>query len=311
MMNDIPLAGGPGFSLPPYHLLTSRRRIPPFDLAQPYDYLVASDCILMRVPYLGTLMDLPVIPCDIRGLAPWASWCEGAADARETGREEMEVVQPFAPLYHIVRPGEPPPPLDTGRLYEYLVARSGVFLRAERYGFEVLMPVSPPCRLSGLADLQPYLRLSYPRVGPELVTLMLERARAQTTDGVRYDERLFYLLLREGVWEVLEPEQEQQAGLVKPKDERLPAKLGVFAEAHSHHTMSAFFSPKDDADEKWSGFYAVLGRITSEPEIRLRVVVDSYRWPCPADLLFDLPAGVRDALWHEPHAAAARSNERW
>lgn len=203
------------------------------------------------------------------------------------------------------------PPPDARRLYEYLIAGNGVFLRAERYGIDVLMPVSPPCELVGLAALVPSILLSFPRVGPELVTFMLDRACAQTRDGVHFDERLFYLLLREGRWEVFEPEQEQRVGRVEPKDKRLPAQLGVFAEAHSHHTMPAFFSPTDDDDERWSGFYAVLGRITTEPEVCLRVVVDGYRWHVPAQVLFDLPPGVHDAPMKSPRTRLARSVSNW
>ena len=299
--------------VPHYHLLRSRRRIPPFDRLQPADYIVAGDGILMRVPYMGMLMDFPVVGCAIRGLAPWATWCEGVVGASGAGEEDDEpsVEQPFTPLYHLVRKGWPLPPLDPRRMYEYAVAGNGVFLRAERYGIEVLMPVSPPCELVGLAQLSQSIRLSFPRIGPELLTGMFERARAQTQDGVQFDERLFYLLLREGRWEVFEPEQEQREGRVKPRDRQLAARLGVFAEAHSHHTMPAFFSETDDDDERWSGFYAVLGRITTEPEVCLRLVVDDYRWRCPAGVLFDLPPGVHDTLLKAPGALLERSVEQW
>lgn len=280
---------------PRYHLLTSHRQ-PPFERGQRADYVVAGDGVLMRVPYMGMLMDFPVVPCTIRGLVPWTTWRAGEPGVDEAGlEEEPGPLQPFAPRYHVLN-RDAPPPLDETRIFEYLVAGNAIFLRARRRGIEVLLPISPPCELVGLQPLDPYVDSPYPRVGSDLVAHMFERARAQTEDGHHYQERLFYLLWREGRWEVLEPEQEQQSGQVHPIDKSLASQLGVFCEAHSHHTMSAFFSSTDDSDEQWFGVYAVLGRITTRPEIRTRVVVDCYQWQCPAEVFFDLPAGVRDCV---------------
>ncbi len=289
---------------PRYHLLTSQSP-PPFDERQLCDYVVAGDGVLMRVPYMGMLMDFPVVPCSIRGLFPWTTWSEGEPGAFEVcAEEESGPVQPFAPRYHVLT-GNAVPPLDETRIFEYLIAGNGVFLRTRRRGIEVLLPISPPCELVGLLPLAPYVDSPYPLVGPELVRHMFDRARAQTEDGVHYEERLFYLLWREGRWEVFEPEQEQRSGRVEPIDKGLAARLGVFAEAHSHHTMPAFFSTTDDSDEKWFGVYAVLGHITTRPEMRTRVVVDCYRWQCPAEVFYDLPPGVRDGVGAEVRARVA------
>jgi PRTRC genetic system protein A len=298
---------------PHYHLLTSRRKIPPFDLTQVADYIVAGDGVLMRIPYLGILMDVPVVACPIRGLAPWATWCEGLVGAHAGDAPEGEddgSDQPFAPLYHILHE-RLIPPLDRGRLYEYLVAGNGVFVRAELRGIEVLMPISPPCELVGLTCVEPYVRLPYPRVGPEIVERLLARALEQATDDKGFNEILFYLLRGEGAWEVVEPEQVQSRYSVEPVDKGLAARLGVIAEVHSHHTMRAFFSGTDDDDEKWSGIYCVLGHITSHPELCVRVVIDGYSWPCPASLVFDLPAGVVDASREVPDQGRRRRGWRW
>jgi len=40
----------------------------------------------------------------------------------------------------------------------------------------------------------------------------------------------------------------------------------------------------------------VLGRIFEQPEIRVRLCVHGYAWRLPASLVFELPAGVHDAL---------------
>jgi len=246
----------------------------------------------MRVPYMGMLMDFPVVHCSIRGLVPWTTWGEGDADAEE---EEPGPAQPFAPRYHVLS-GDEVPPVDTAVIYEYFIAGNGVYLRARRRMIEVLLPISPPCELVGLQHLGPYVTSRYPRIGPELVRSLFDRARAQTVDGIHYDERLFYLLWQKQGWAVVEPEQDQQSGRVEPIDKGEAARLGVFVEAHSHHTMAAYFSGTDDLDETWFGVYAVLGRITTRPELRVRVVVDGYAWECSAAAFFDLPPGVRDCL---------------
>jgi len=284
---------------PRYHLLTSRRHVPPFDRGQPADYIIAGDGILMRILSMGMLMDVPITSCTIRGLAPWATYA--SADEATNAQEEEGEPQPCAPCYHLVD-GSPIPPLDPTRFYEYLIAGNGVFLRTERRGIEIVMPVSPPCELVGLVPVTPGIGFPYPRISRPLVEEMLARARAQTRDGMHYDEQLFYLLYHQGRWEILEPEQVQSVGHVEPQEKTLAASLGVWCEVHSHHQMAAFFSATDDRDEQWFGLYAELGRITTMPEIRLRIVVDGCLWPIPASWVYDLPEGVTDALLADDRA---------
>jgi PRTRC genetic system protein A len=285
----------PARGAPAYHVLRSRSEAIPFDGTHQADYVVAADGIFMRIPYMGMLMHFPVVPCSIRGLAPSVYWCEGEAGAR-VPEEKPRREQPFAPLYHVLD-GTEMPPLDPGRLYEYLIAGNGVFLRARKRFGEVVMPISAPCELVGLQRVEPGLWMPYPRVEAGVVEHMLGRARDQTREGGGFDEILFYLLRREDRWEVIEPEQDQSPSRCAARDKHLAARLGVFTEVHSHHTMDAYFSDTDDGDEKWSGIYCVLGRITTRPELRVRVAIDSYVWAtCPASAVFDMPPQVHDAL---------------
>jgi PRTRC genetic system protein A len=299
----------PGCSAPAYHLLRTRSDTFPFDCTQPADYVVAADGIFMRIPYMGMLMHVPVVSCSIRGLAQSAYWCEGLVGAH-VPEEKPRREQPFAPLYHVLD-GKEIPLLDPKRLYEYVIAGNGVFLRARKRFGEVLMPISEPCELVGLQTVMPYLRLPYPRIGPDIVEHMLRRSLEQTTDGEHFQEILFYILQKEEGWEVIEPEQEQEPGRVEARDKTLAARLGIFVEVHSHHRMDAFFSDKDDSDERWTGIYGVIGRITTQPELRVRVVVDSYTWEeCPSCLVFDLPPNVHDALAHL-HEKRNERRRRW
>lgn len=285
---------------PAYHLLTSRSDAFPFDLLQLADYVVAGDGVFMRIPYMGMLMHIPVVSCSLRGLACSTSWCEGLVGAH-VPEEKPKRIQPFAPLYHILD-GTEIPPLDSKRFYEYLIAGNGVFLRARKRFGEVLMPISQSCDLVGLQKVEPYLRLPYPRIGRDIVEYMLRRSLEQIGAGQKgYDEILFYILQQDGEWVVIEPDQEQTPSSVEAKDKGQASRLGVYIEVHSHHTMRAYFSPTDDSDEKWTGVYGVLGRITTRPELRVRIAVDSYLWEtCPASLVFDLPEQVHDALPEAP-----------
>lgn len=62
----------------------------------------------------------------------------------------------------------------------------------------------------------------------------------------------------------------------------------LYAEIHSHHTMPAFFSATDDASEKATGLYGVVGRVDRDPPQAL------FRYACggvfrhlPAEALFE------------------------
>jgi len=69
----------------------------------------------------------------------------------------------------------------------------------------------------------------------------------------------------------------------------------TLVEAHSHHAMDAYFSATDDADEQGFRLYVVLGRIFTQPCVRVRVGVYGYFFAIPATLLFELPPSIVDA----------------
>lgn len=50
--------------------------------------------------------------------------------------------------------------------------------------------------------------------------------------------------------------------------------------------MPAYFSQTDNADEQGARLYAVIGRLDSEPEIRLRVGVYGYWQALPLTAVF-------------------------
>ncbi|MCA9947692.1 MAG: Mov34/MPN/PAD-1 family protein, partial [Anaerolineales bacterium] len=60
----------------------------------------------------------------------------------------------------------------------------------------------------------------------------------------------------------------------------------ILCDLHSHGHMSAFFSQTDDADEQSARLFAVIGKLDTEPEIRLRVGVYGYWQPLPVTAVF-------------------------
>jgi hypothetical protein len=72
----------------------------------------------------------------------------------------------------------------------------------------------------------------------------------------------------------------------------------VLCELHSHGNMRAFWSRTDDADEQGARVYAVIGRLDTAPEIRIRVGVYGYWHPLPVTAVFTGAGGFTD-LYHE------------
>jgi hypothetical protein len=60
----------------------------------------------------------------------------------------------------------------------------------------------------------------------------------------------------------------------------------VFCDLHSHGNMAAFWSRTDDEDEQSARLFAVIGRLDTEPEIRLRVGLYGYWRPLPVTAVF-------------------------
>lgn len=63
-----------------------------------------------------------------------------------------------------------------------------------------------------------------------------------------------------------------------------------FAEFHSHHTMDAYFSGTDNANENMTQFYGVWGKIKQEdPKIAFRWVCGDKKVDIDPSVLFDIP----------------------
>ena len=60
----------------------------------------------------------------------------------------------------------------------------------------------------------------------------------------------------------------------------------IICDLHSHGNMCAFFSQTDNADVQGARLYAVIGKLDSDPEMRLRVGVYGYWLALPLTAVF-------------------------
>jgi PRTRC genetic system protein A len=189
--------------------------------------------------------------------------------------------------HHIYRGGELPP--LTARAYDYVLAGNGLFKRAESEHIKALIPVAL-ARVAGLPDLGQVLRISvHPgRIPERLLQAILDDARRRARIG----REQMYLLQMDGA-RVRTVRPAQRASGVSISY-RAGERDSVVCDLHSHHNMSAFFSGTDNHDEQGFRFYAVIGKVLTRPEIRLRLGVYGDFIYLPVELLFTGPGPFVD-----------------
>lgn len=182
-----------------------------------------------------------------------------------------------------------------GKLYDYILAGNGVFIRALGAHLEACIPVSE-CEVRGLTPIEPFALLSTARVPPNYLRSMLRLS--QSVCMPRDREALFHLiwLPEEDRWRLDMPDQIATATGVRPCEDGAGSSYQrALIEVHSHHSMAAFFSGQDDADEQGFRIYGVLGEIFTTPKLRVRVGCYGYFWELPAEAIFELPEEIEDA----------------
>ena len=213
----------------------------------------------------------------------------------------------FIPVnYLIAKPGQALPPLesagDTGRLYEYVMTARGLMLRGKRDRIEVVMPWTGPVR--GLREVEPHLRIDAPPVPAEIVHQIFEQSKTARGPCGEVIEALFNLCRgpEGGRWELIKPEQTARTGSVRPDRSGSGSSYRrALIEVHSHHDLpiGARFSGTDDSEENGFRIYAVVGHVSTKPEIRVRVGMFGQFWETPAGLVFELPPYVTDCVTRE------------
>ncbi|MCI0580176.1 MAG: hypothetical protein L0332_18000 [Chloroflexi bacterium] len=187
------------------------------------------------------------------------------------------------------RSGQELPPYDA-LAYQYLLAGNGVFIRLQTTFFHSLIPIAT-CAVRGLAPLHFYFQLQVPRI-PErlLATVLADARRARRPDG-DLSEALYHFHHLGHAVQVKKPPQRATGDSILAPGGSHPA---VLCELHSHGNMRAFWSPTDDGDEQAARLYAVIGRLDTTPEIRLRVGAYGYWHPLPLTAVFTGAGGFID-----------------
>lgn len=205
--------------------------------------------------------------------------------------------------YHVLHQPNLPP--YAAALYDYLVAGNGVFLRSQRPGLRVLLPITS-CEIRGLPPVAASVQFDFPRIPACVLEQILVRAQAAGDAEGRPVEMLFHLYWRHGEWQLVIPEQQQTTASVTPCDDGPDSSYAqALVELHSHHDLDAFFSTTDDRDEQ-QGFriYAVIGHVHAQPELLVRVGCEGAFLIIPAEQIFELPGSIVDA-------STARRHQQW
>ncbi len=268
------------------------------------DYILAGDGIYGILDAFGIRTPVPLVLCEVRGLPPLSCWL-GAPFIQGDGETEMnwmEEIPAFAPSYHLLTEANPAlPPIDPNRVYQYVLARQGVFLLARCTGMRCLLPISPRVELPGLAPAVPFVDPAYPPVGAQMVQQILAYAKASRDSNDLPIEQLYYLLWEHGGWRLVIPEQDATRDSVRARA-ITPEYENAFIEGHSHHGYRAKFSHRDDISEVKGGafrVYFVLGSIFTQPELRVRICVHGYECSVLATTFFELPLGISDGVAQE------------
>lgn len=191
--------------------------------------------------------------------------------------------------------------IQLGQLYTYIFGGNGIFLHGQREHMHVTMPYVR-CEVKELQNVVPDFKLALPPVPRSLVNAMWVTANHWAEQGL---ETLFHLtwspisIYNDG-WDLIEPPQERSGGNVRPlEDGAGSSHERAIIEVHSHHSMAARFTGTDNRDETGFRLYAVLGRLDSRPEIRMRVGLYGHFWEIPANFVMDLPFGLIDCVTRE------------
>lgn len=190
--------------------------------------------------------------------------------------------------YHIHK--RDPLPANDALAYQYILAGNGVFVRAETRFFTALLPVTA-CTVRGLPPLHPQFQLLVPRILARLLDVVLSDARRARRPDNGLNEVLYQFYHHGRAVQVKKPAQQTTPTSVATSvaasvTTAVADAASIICDLHSHGNMRAFFSQTDNADEQGARLYAVIGRLDSEPEMRLRVGVYGYWQPLPLTAVF-------------------------
>jgi PRTRC genetic system protein A len=205
----------------------------------------------------------------------------------------MDRLPPPIP-YHIYTGQYLPEP----RIYDYVTDAAGVIMRVRTPHFYAVRRVAYG-HVRGLKRWpEEGVLLSVPKIPAAWLGRVLGHARRASGQPLRSlatpriltpVEQMYHFHWRpvsvacDG-WQVAIPKQQASVSRVAYRGGQ---ESSIVLDLHSHHEMGAYFSQTDGRDELGCRFYAVIGRIYSRPEIRLRLGLYGEFVDVPATTLFE------------------------
>lgn len=153
---------------------------------------------------------------------------------------------------------------ETGLFYNYILASNGLFIEAESPVIAVRIPVAD-CEVRGLAPMEPKVTLTYGSIPQRFWDLALDTFLADP------GKEHYVAVTAAAGYHFYVPIQDQNGASVAYE-----AGKNVVLDLHSHAAMGAYFSAKDDEDEKGLKLYGVVGKLNATPVVKLRVGVYGY-----------------------------------
>lgn len=196
--------------------------------------------------------------------------------------------------YLTCKQDEPLPPM-AALFYEYLLAKNGLFVRAQNEVVAAQIPVSlfgTDQQVRGLAQLETKIGWRLPKPPAALLYQMLADAKKRKNESGTLIEHLYHLRwhIQDERYELHQPEQFSSATFTMSNQTETPANYVTVADFHSHGEMEAYFSEQDNRDETRLRFYGVLGRLDSAvPEVTVRVGVYGHWQTLPYTSFFEPP----------------------
>lgn len=164
---------------------------------------------------------------------------------------------------------------ERGLYYDYILAANGLFIEAENKLIEVRIPIAY-CDIRGLAPLKMKFLLTFGSIPQRFFDLALNMFLADTS------REHYVAVVGDAGYSFYVPEQEREGGkVVYECGDR------VVLDLHSHGTMGAWFSNKDDQDDTGLKVYGVIGNLGKKPVVKLRLGVYGYYLPLAWREVFD------------------------
>ena len=181
-------------------------------------------------------------------------------------------------------------PSKDGKVYEIRNTEMGKF-------------VTPVVGCELLSDVQAGFIPALPLIPMNVMTQIVTFFRHYMRDGVSQEALVnIYWDKKEGLFHMDVPEQTATKVSVDgyPNLNFANDRYIHYMDIHSHNNMKAFFSAKDDADEKATRLYSVVGRLDKYfPEIKTRISNGGKYWPIDPAEVFELISDQFPEDWKE------------